>query len=73
MERKRPTAELILCAQPDLGVRFPEYLDGQLNPDETKEIERHLAVCSTCRRELRLWGALCEEELSSSKTRSRAK
>jgi hypothetical protein len=73
MERKKPSAEPIPCAQPDLGVRFPEFLDGELNPEEAKEIERHLQVCPKCRRELRLWASLSEEGLPSSKSSLRAK
>ena len=33
--------------------RLPAYLEDLLSPEEKENIERHLAVCSRCRRALR--------------------
>ena len=34
--------------------RLSEYLDGDLEPEEARGLERHLNECATCRRELEL-------------------
>lgn len=34
------------------GSLLDDYVDGQLDPDSTKELEDHLQGCSGCRREL---------------------
>lgn len=73
MGRKKPAAEATACSQPNLAVQFPDYLDGELSPDEAKEIEQHLATCVICRRKLRVWLALCEEGLSPSQSRAGSK
>jgi hypothetical protein len=43
---------------------FPEYLGGRLSPEESRDVESHLAACETCRLELAeakaVWTALGE-------------
>ena len=73
MQRKKTAAEPTVCSQPNLAVRFPDYLDGQLSSDEAKQIEQHLAVCATCRRKLRLWLSLREEGLPSTQAQARTR
>jgi anti-sigma factor RsiW len=73
MGRKKPTMESTACSQPNLAVHFPDYLDGELSPNETKEIEQHLAICAICRRKLRVWLSLCEEGLSPSRPQAGSK
>jgi hypothetical protein len=36
-------------------IKFHEYLDGELSPDETKRFEVHLAGCKACTKELAFW------------------
>ena len=67
MHRKKPGTESVLCTEPELGDRFPDYLDGQLTLDEAQHIEKHLLSCPECRRELDLWLSLSEEGLPSFK------
>lgn len=39
---------------------FSAYLDGELSPDQMEMVARHLASCSTCRREYQVWQQLWE-------------
>ena len=56
---------LSLCSRPNLGNDFPGYLDGELPAAKAAEIEEHLAVCPSCRRQLRLWLCVSLEALPS--------
>lgn len=38
--------------------RLPWYVAGHLSPDERPTVERHLADCASCRRELATWTAV---------------
>ena len=40
------------------GTALHAYLDRELSPDESREVERHLSECAGCRRELETYGAL---------------
>jgi mycothiol system anti-sigma-R factor len=34
--------------------RLYEYLDGELSPEDAREVERHLQICAECYPEVRL-------------------
>ncbi len=52
MGSKKPGCGLGPCKEPNLGDRFPDYLDGLVRADEAKKIDKHLEVCTQCRLEL---------------------
>lgn len=43
------------CAQPDLADLFPLYINGNLAPEALARIDEHLAECSLCRSNVRLF------------------
>lgn len=41
--------------------RIDDYLDRALAPEEVKQLERHLSVCSDCTREFRFEASVIQE------------
>jgi|GEM_PF-5082755 anti-sigma factor RsiW len=51
---------LAVCSRPDLGKLFPAYVDGELDPQEQEEVERHLPLCPSCQDEMKFFLGLQE-------------
>jgi anti-sigma factor RsiW len=42
----------VLCSEPDLVDLFLSYIVGDVEPDERKRIDEHLANCAQCREDM---------------------
>jgi hypothetical protein len=57
--------EMANCKEPDLSDIFPFYLTGDLSPEETKKIERHVSSCAACQKKLSFFMTVSECGLPS--------
>lgn len=46
------------CQRPEIGDLFPFYVNGNVTPDQRRDLEDHVSHCSECQEELRFFLAL---------------
>lgn len=57
------------CQAPDLKFLFPFYLNGDVTPEEARQIESHVPGCPECQRKLSCVVAIAEHGLPSWRNR----
>jgi len=59
--KEKQGLQIVNCTEPEISDLFPFYLNGDVTPDETREIESHVSACAECRRKLSLLMTLSEQ------------
>ena len=60
-----------ICQAPSVKFLFPFYLNGDVTPEESRQIESHVPECRECQRKLSCMIALSEQGLPSWRSEKR--
>lgn len=67
--KEKQGLKFVDCKEPELSYLFPFYLNGDVTPEESRQIERHVPECPKCQRKLSVFMALAEGGLSARRKR----
>ena len=67
--KEKQGLKFVNCKEPELSYLFPFYLNGDVTPEESRQIERHVPECPKCQKTLYVFMALAEKGLSAGRER----
>jgi hypothetical protein len=63
--KEKQGLNFVECSEPELTYLFPFYLNGDVTPEESRNIERHVPECPKCQRRLSVFMVFAREGLSA--------
>jgi Putative zinc-finger len=68
--KEKKGSQFVDCQAPSLTFLFPFYLNGDVTPEEARQIESHVPGCPECQRKLSCVVAIAEHGLPSWRNQS---